>query len=163
MSTKEVVREIATEVIDPMFRLLPEKMNSKEALVLLLAIGLQESRLIHRKQINGPAKGLWQFERNGGVRGVLNHARTSKLAVKFCDACALPSTVEEVYQTLQYDDLLAAGFARLLLWTIPGKLPELGDSEAAWDYYIEGWRPGKPHRHTWDALYALALDYVKGL
>ena len=28
---------------------------------MLLAIGLQESRFVHRRQIGGPACGFWQF------------------------------------------------------------------------------------------------------
>jgi hypothetical protein len=28
------------------------------------------------------------------------------------------------------------------------------NAEAAWDYYIRNWRPGKPHRATWDGFWA---------
>ena len=53
---------------------------------MLLAIGLQESRLTHRRQIGGPARGLWQFERGGGVAGVLRHAASRDHALSVCDA-----------------------------------------------------------------------------
>ena len=43
------------------------KFRSTAADVLLLAIGLQESRFEHRQQIGGPARSFWQFERGGGV------------------------------------------------------------------------------------------------
>ncbi|MGL5703631.1 MAG: hypothetical protein ACRCW5_11040, partial [Cetobacterium sp.] len=49
-------------IINPALELLPSKMNSDKAKVMLLAIGLQESRLIHRRQIRGPAKSFLQFE-----------------------------------------------------------------------------------------------------
>ena len=54
-------------------QLLPAKMDSPQARAMLKAIALQESRFEHRKQIGGPARGFWQFEQGGGVRGVLNH------------------------------------------------------------------------------------------
>jgi hypothetical protein len=31
----------------------------------------------------------------------------------------------------------------------------------AWDYYLEGWRPGKPHRNSWADLYRQAISIVK--
>lgn len=158
----ESLRHVSTAVLPPMFNILGKNYDTPQARVMLLAIGLQESRLTERKQIGGPARGLWQFERGGGVRGVLNHKASRQLAVKLCDACFVPPTVDEVYQTLQYDDVLAAGFARLLLLTDPRPLPALGEVEEAWLYYLETWRPGKPHRHTWDALYAKALAHVRG-
>ncbi|MOA17734.1 hypothetical protein D3C78_1380020 [compost metagenome] len=61
-----------------------------------------------------------------------------------------------MYAALERDDVLAAALARLLLWTDPYHLPEVGDAEGAWDLYMRVWRPGKPHRKTWDTLYAQA-------
>src|SRR3546814_4167946 len=56
--------------IKPALKLLPKQMDSREARVLLLAIGLQESGFEHRWQVidrrrpnrKGPARGFWQFE-----------------------------------------------------------------------------------------------------
>jgi hypothetical protein len=62
------------------------------------------------------------------------------------------------YDALERDDMLACAFARLLLYTDSRPLPAIGDADGAWDYYIANWRPGKPHRQTWDALYAQALE-----
>ena len=39
-------------------------------------------------------------------------------------------------------------------------LPAVGDKEAAWQYYLRNWRPGMPHRQTWDARYATAVGVV---
>ena len=58
----------------------------------------------------------------------------------------------------EWDDVLAAAFARLLLFTDPAKLPKLGDADGAWQLYLRTWRPGKPHPHTWPDLYAQALE-----
>ncbi|HSW34192.1 MAG TPA: hypothetical protein VLH36_11330, partial [Steroidobacteraceae bacterium] len=58
------------------------------------------------------------------------------------------------------DDLLGCAFARLLLYSDPKPLPEPGQIVTSWDYYIRNWRPGKPHRSTWDSLYSDALGAV---
>lgn len=56
------------DILDPALKLLPS-MDSVRARMMLLAIGLQESRFEHRRQLgNGPARGFWQFESGGGVR-----------------------------------------------------------------------------------------------
>ena len=160
-------------VIGPGMALLPSRMGSDRARVQLLAIGLQESRFEHRRQIGGPARGFWQFERGGGVQGVLSHPASKALAIEACiargiDAKArlgkadwLTTTAQAVYGRLEHDDLLACAFARLLLWTDPQPLPALGYSAAAWQYYLRTWRPGKPHRETWDRLYRQALEAVR--
>jgi hypothetical protein len=137
-------------------QVLPGKFHSPQATVLLHAIGLQESRFVHRKQIGGPATGFWQFERGGGVRGVLTHPSSAKHAAAVCLLRDVPPFSPDVHARLVDDDILACAFARLLLYTDPRALPAIGDVEGAWDCYIRNWRPGKPHRHTWDALYTEA-------
>lgn len=149
---------INRDILAPGLRLLPAKMDTTAARVLLLAIGLQESRLIHRRQIGGPARGLWQFERGGGVQGVLSHPASRELAREVCRACGVEPTSAAVYPALERDDRLAAAFARLLLWTDSRPLPApAAGAQAAWDYYTRNWRPGKPHRQTWDAFHAQAV------
>ena len=49
----------------------------------------------------------------------------------------------------------------LLLWTDPRPLPRIGEVQAAWDYYIRNWRPGKPHPKSWAPLYAQAMEDVQ--
>lgn len=153
--------------IDEALSLLPEKMDSKEARVMLVAIGLQESRLIHRRQLvgnpprpAGPATGLWQFESGGGVVGVLQHNATRTHAITLCNARNVKPEPQAVWQALQYDDVLAAGFARLLLWSDPQSLPEIGNKQAAWDLYIRTWRPGKPKPKVWKDNYLEAVSVV---
>ncbi|WP_137972013.1 hypothetical protein [Pseudomonas sp. F(2018)] len=153
-----LLSEILQQAVEPAYQLLPAKMESQGATVLLLAIGLQESRFTHRRQIGGPARGFWQFERAGGVAGVLRHPSTRLQAVTVCDERDVPVVAEQVYQRLEFDDVLAAAFARLLLFTDPAPLPKVGECGKAWDYYLRTWRPGRPHRKTWDTLYAQALE-----
>lgn len=150
--------EIMKQAIEPAFLLLPARMESQAATVMLLATGLQESRFQHRRQIGGPARGYWQFERDGGVAGVLRHPASRVHAVRLCDDRGVQAVPEQVYQRLEFDDVLAAAFARLLLFTDPAPLPKLGECGKAWDYYLRTWRPGKPHRKTWDTLYAQSLE-----
>lgn len=167
MAPEEFIRD----AIEPAFKLLPDKMSAPasrdRAIVQIVAICLQESRLQHRRQLgNGPARGFAQFEKGtpetrGGVTGVLMHTSTRDIAKTFCRARGVPATADAVWSALETDDVLTAGFARMLLWTDPFPLPDLGDAQAAWDLYIRTWRPGRPHRDTWDSLYAQALDAVK--
>lgn len=141
--------------------LLPAQMTSPPALVMLYAIGLQESRFRDRRQQgNGPARGFWQFERGGGVVGVHTHAASRYWAASVCMARDVPFKVASIYPALEHDDILAAACARLLLFTDPKKLPALGDEKGAWALYLRTWRPGKPHPKTWPECYALALDAV---
>lgn len=147
-------------ILTPMFAGLLPGFDSAAARVLLLAIGLQESRFEHRRQIGGPARGLWQFERGGGVHGVLNHGSSSHYAAAVCAERGVEPLARDVYEALERDDQLAAAFARLLLWTDPKPLPPIGDAEEAWQCYVRNWRPGKPHRKTWDSLYAQAVEAI---
>lgn len=153
-----MISDIRSQAIEPAYLMLPARMESDQATLILLAIGLQESMLEHRRQIGGPARGLWQFERGGGVAGVLRHPVSRSAALNVCDARRVAPVPEQVYQRLEFDDVLSAAFARLLLFTDPAPLPAVGECAKAWDYYLRTWRPGKPHRHTWDGLYAQAMD-----
>lgn len=157
----KTIKEVYETAILPALAVLPERMNSREAIVMMLAIGLQESRLIHRRQIPvAHARGLWQFERGGGVRGVLNHRTTSKTSRNLCIGLIGTDKLQTVYEELEFSDTLAAIFARLLLWTDPRSLPEIGDKNGSWDLYMRTWRAGKPHRKTWDAYYKSATEFV---
>jgi hypothetical protein len=143
------------------FSLLPPAMDSPAARAELLAIGLQESRFRHRKQISGPARSLWQFELGGGLAGVLQHHATAAHARKVLDALLYEdATIGQIHEAMTHNDTLACCLARLLLWTVPGRLPGPDDPEAGWRQYREGWRPGKPHRGTWDAFYGVAWSRV---
>lgn len=153
--------EITQTAIKPALALLPANMDSSAARVMLLAIGLQESRFQHRRQIGGPARGFWQFEQGGGVRGVLTHAASAALARQVCEARDVSPSATAVYGRLENDDVLAAVFARLLLWTDAARLPAVGDKEGAWALYLRTWRPGKPHPTTWPALYARAVAEIQ--
>jgi hypothetical protein len=163
-----LLSQVLTTAIIPALRLLPNRMGAPEARVMLLAIGLQESRLTHRYQVvdgspgsKGPARGLWQFEEAGGVKGVIAHPATRQHAEWVCKARGVRFDRRVVHRRLEKDDILAAAFARLLLLSDPRPLPSLTAShEEAWAYYIRNWRPGKPHRHTWDEFHNQAINFI---
>lgn len=156
------LQQIRRTAIAPALALLPAKMSGPQVEVMLLAIGLQESRFEHRRQIGGPAVGLWQFEQGGGVRGVLTHPSSREHAAAICRTRGIPASASAVYSALATDDVLAAAFARLLLWTDPAVLPAVGEMPAAWDLYLRTWRPGKPHPGSWKGLYMQAMAAVIG-
>lgn len=150
--------------IVPALALLPQKMNSPEAKAMMLAIAFQESGLKYRRQVGGPARGYFQFEQGGGVRGVLNHPATSQTIQAFLaqmDYGWTPvSNAEACYSAIEHNDMLAAAFARLLLWTLPEAMPGKESPAVGWERYYSGWRPGRPHRITWDAHFARAWEIV---
>jgi len=145
------------------YALLPEPMQSPGASAQLLAIGRQESEFLYRRQVGGPARSFWQFER-GGVQGVLRHSATAEPIahvlryLRYADAV---DDVGHVHALIEFNDTLAAALARCLLWTLADRLPHRDEPQRAWNQYIAAWRPGKPHPETWDANYAEAWDRVE--
>lgn len=153
--------EITISALNPAFDWLPAKMDTPVARLQMLTTGLQESKFEHRRQLgNGPARGFWQFERGGAVAGVLTHSATKRFALDACGMQGVAPTPQAVWDAIEFDDVLAAIFARLNLWWAPGTLPAIGNAAGAWDYYMYTWRPGKPHRQTWDGYYAQARAYL---
>lgn len=159
------LRTVRRSMIDPALLLLPAKMESPEAVVMLLAIGLQESRFEHRRQKgNGPAKSFWQAEQGGGmVTGLLRYRVEDirDLATGLCAVRGVAPAAPDVWNAIERDDVLAAGLARLLLYTDPLRLPAIGDVAGAWDLYLRVWRPGKPRPSEWARNYAAALEVVR--
>lgn len=154
------------QAVDQAFALLPKEMDVPLVRVLHAAIGYQESRYEHRRQVisvlgelreSGPACGYWQFEKGGGVKGVMQFGgKVQELAEKVCKARGVRWDREAVWLALVKDDVLAAAFARLLIYTDPHRLP--GTAQAGWEMYQRVWRPGKPHPATWARAYAFALE-----
>lgn len=160
--------EVTERAINPALALLPPKMDSAQARVQLIAIGLQESRFVYRRQIVngqpiGPAKSFWQAEKGGGmVKGVRTHPGTRELAAHVYAARGVRRLDSSIWDAIEHDDVLAAALARLLLYTDPYKLPALGHEQEAWELYVRTWKPGRPRRDTWNAFYQRALDFVAG-
>lgn len=156
-------KQCISNVIMPALALLPGRMTSQVALVQLLAITMQESgpAIERRRQLgNGPARGLWQFEISG-CQGVLEYHTTRTLAMAVCESRAVAPEPEAVLAAVEVDDILAAAFSRLYLWTDPHPMPALGDQQGAWDLYLRTWRPGRPRPEHWPENYSAALSAIE--
>ena len=154
------VDDALAKIVNPALDLLPDAMRSDTARVMMLAIALQESALGARAQDGGPAVGLWQMEQGGGIHGVLHNLRTAHYAETVCNIQGVAPRDANVYAALPENDLLAANFARLLLWADTEPLPALGDTHAGWLCYQANWRPGAPRPDAWAANYAKALGAI---
>ena len=149
------LEEINSRVLDHALALLPD-MDSKPARAELLTIGLQESRFVDRRQLvgkppkpEGPAKSFWQAEEGGGmVQGVRVHPATRDQAALLYRLRGVQPNNRAIWNAIEHDDVLAAGLARLLLWSDPAPLPAVSDEEGAWALYLRTWRPGAWSRGT---------------
>lgn len=134
--------------------------DTPDARRFMLAIALQESGLKHRRQViaggaeTGPATSFWQFESGGGCKGVLTHYLVASCMRGLCADFNVPATPEGLWEAIRFNDVLAAIAVRLLIYTLPSKLPTTADE--GWAQYIAAWRPGKPHPQTWAAAWDLA-------
>ena len=148
----------------PALALLPADQDSPAARAMVIAVCLQESRLTHRRQIGGPARGYAQFEQGGGVHGVLTHPVVGpmiKAVLTALDYDPDSETIEfDCWTAIEHNDILAAAFARLLLYTLPDPLPVQSNPEGGWGQYVSAWRPGAPKPLTWPELYAQAWTVV---
>lgn len=148
-------------VLTPALALLPARMDSIDARRTMLAIGLQESELTHRRQHgNGPARGIFQFEpgKRSALGGIFRLESTREHAVAVCGALGVDPHWQAVYVELEHSDILAACFARLLLWSDPAPLPS--DEAGAWGYYTRVWRPGRPRIDHWPKSWAAASEAI---
>lgn len=133
----------------------------------LLAIAMQESgpQLNARYQGSpsaspGPARGFWQFEAGGGVKGVLTHPASQTWMRNVCGALTVVAEQNAVWRALEGNDILSSAVARLLLYTDARPLPKT--QQDGWDQYFFNWRPGKPHPDEWPNNWAAADAAVRG-
>jgi len=144
-------------MLSPSLEILGAKFDTQDARRMLLAIGLQESGFATMVQYGGgPAHSYWQFERGGGVKGVLNHPASAKYATALCKVRSVGCTPMEVWTAMATDPILGAGMARLLLWTDAHPMPT--SAADGWNYYNRNWRPGKPHPDKFPACWKAASE-----
>lgn len=166
---------VLSSIIVPSLALLPPRMDTPAARVMLLGIQQQEDPKQRRRQWpTGPARGLWQFEQGGASWGVLHHRNTCDMAHALCKARGVKPTSRDVQAALEHDDLLAGGLARLNLWWDPHALPApvSASAGAAFQLYLRTWCPGAWARGTsekrqelrakWNKGHALAVATVQG-
>lgn len=140
---------------------IPDTLDARR---FLLAIALQESGLRHRRQVSadgtesGPAVSFWQFEKGGGCKGVLTHRGVAPYARQACEDFDVEPTSAGLWTAMQFQDIVAATAARLLIYTLPSAMPIT--SAAGWAQYLDAWRPGKPHPDKWAANWDAATITV---
>lgn len=172
-------------VIRPGLALLPARMDSADAIALVLAIMLQESALAHRwqvidlnrPQVKGPARGLAQLElgthaSRGGVWGIFLHPASRPHLSRACNTLRVRFHPEPIWRALETNDHLSAVCARLLLWTDASPLPAMADAATTFRYYLRNWRPGAWTRGDDDTRrelegkfmrnHRIAVDAVRG-
>lgn len=133
--------------------------DTPDARRFVLAIALQESDLAHRRQVvggteSGPAASFWQFEPGGGCKGVLTHYLVAPTMRQLCVDFNVDTTPLALWEAMRYHDIIAAIAARLLIYTLPSKLPTAAAD--GWAQYTAAWRPGKPHPDKWKSCWDLA-------
>lgn len=146
-------------IVPTAYELLPPKLGSSNATAMLLATAGTESEFKHRKQMgDGPARGLWQFEKGtreskGGVTGVILHPASTDLLAKAMVRLRYGHIIGKAYElhyVIEDNDVLACVVARLLLWTLPQRLPTEDDVAGAFKQYLDAWRPGA-YKHGTEA------------
>lgn len=158
--------DINETMLSSALAILPGAMDTPAARVMLLSIGQQESRFQYRLQIGGPARGFWQCEQGtqqsrGGIWGVYLHPASRYWLSVLCGVRGVPFTPGAIYQAVATDDVLAAGVARLLLFTDPKVLPPVTDTAGGWALYQRVWRPGKPRPDTWPQFHEYARETIR--
>lgn len=156
-----MIRLVAAHILPAAYEVLPPQLRSASASALVLAIGLQESKFRHRRQLGGPALSFWQFELLG-VRGVMEHPRSGGKLRAALDALRYSPDAPPVYlhHAIEHNDVLAAVFARLNLLTVESPLPGPDAASIGWGQYLQAWRPGKPHLGTWEDHWQTAWSVV---
>jgi hypothetical protein len=143
---------------------------TKRASAMMAAIGLQESRFLHRDQVVpgkprgqiGPATGFWQFEKNGGVKLTMDFSSTREKARACCEEFGVEFDKDAIWKSFIEPscDGLALSFARLYLYTDAEVLPgiEPKNHSSSWRIYRRVWNPGKPHPETWEEFWTFSCD-----
>ena len=160
-----------TAIIPAMDMMLSSELDTRTARAMLIAIALQESGLRARRQMldagkpwwesrPGAANGLWMFERDGGVRGVMRHPAASAIVLPVIDALLYPRDPYAVHEALIHNDVLACVLARALLYSVPDALPGPDEHGNGWAQYLSAWRPGKAHKESWARNYEIAWEVV---
>jgi len=132
---------------------------SQEARVLLMAIAGQESDWQARLQQGAPqyGRGFWQFESNG-CSALATNATSEPKMTALLQGLAIPIVLPTIHEAIAWNDAMAVGMARLLLYCDPAPLPIVGDHEASWEMYVRCWHPGKPRPDDWPTNYDAAME-----
>lgn len=169
-SDSELIWHVREHTIPAALDLLPGRMDTPAARAMLIATGLQESEFNARRQGghgttpgNGPARGFWQFERAGGVTEILNAANTRDIIRPICRMFLFEPVPATIHVAIETHDVLAACFARLLLYRDPRAMPRIDQETVGWSIYVRNWRPGAPRPAAWPKHFTRAWQIIEGV
>ena len=157
------IADFNTHVIQRGVLFLPPDLNTHEARVQLAATAGQESNWSARIQTpHGYARSYFQCEGSSGsgLAGVVADPVAGGLLQKVCVQFDIPFTTADIFEAIMHHDIVAYAVARLIYMMDPDPLPPVGNTTAAWNYYLKVWRPGKPDPERWIGVYALTITNV---
>jgi hypothetical protein len=112
--------------------LTPLNLYSANAEQLLLATAANESHLgEYRKQINGPALGIFQEDPDDYADIYKNYLAYHPTLQEQVNSLSKTCT----FQDLEYNDAYAVAVCRVHYLRAPGELPDANDIDGIWDYY----------------------------
>ncbi|MGH8710125.1 MAG: hypothetical protein ACREVA_02220 [Burkholderiales bacterium] len=159
MCSSDTIKYVAYQAIPSGLSLLPRLMNTSEARVMLLAIGLQESRFEHRVQAE--TKSYWQFTLKEVHKIVKHSPSTTELVKDAVELLGYTFDVSTIYNKIEDNDTLAVVVARLLLYKSKRKLPVARDAVEGGKQYVELWQPGYSFKvDLWEANFKVACNLI---
>lgn len=140
----------------------PRHLDSPEARALLTAIALQGSGLRDRMQHGSSiTHSLWAFD-IATLRAALTHSHSKPFIGPVLSAMGYDQMPTTSYEAIKHNDVLACCYARALLCTHPQPLPKQDETELAWSYYFDLWRPGMSGRQAWPHNFETAWRAIGG-
>ena len=126
---------------------LGDKYASKEAVDLVLATGIVESRYEYIRQMgDGPARSFWQVEPASAVDNLAHYlVHRSRLMQKCAEASLVDVKHWQNYDERVWADILEKNIAsgiihcRLKYWRVPKKMPNTLEGQA--DYWKKYYNP----------------------
>lgn len=163
MTPKHALETIIVPTLAP----LGAPFDTRDARLMLVAAGMQESRFEARDQgdpdVPGPARGLWQFEkiacRDFVERGHrrLQHAVRCRRAIGVLEPMRLWWLIGEP----RFDPVACLLARDALFRHVAEPLPQPGDVDEAWRQYVAAWKPGQRDRERWTRSYAASLEALR--
>ena len=144
------IKSLITEVCTDM----GEKFASKDAINLLVATGIVESRYEYLRQMgDGPARSFWQVEAATAVDNLAHYLKHRPELMKKCAEASMVDIKhwqnfdEKIWEKI-LEKNIAAGIvhARLKYWRVPKRMPNTHEGQADYwkKYYNTEGRKGDP-------------------
>jgi len=124
-------KKFLEQVIKPSISIIGKA--SDQASILLLGTALKESNLTYRKQLGGPALGLFQIEPETYYDTYLNYINYRLELKKLIEGTFIPYKMD--VNSLIFNDYYSCMIARIKYYRVQEKLPEVHDVEGQAKYW----------------------------